>query len=368
MKILHVVETLERGGLERMVVDLAARQRADGHEVRVACVFQRGVLAAELEGVGVPVDACEKRDGLDVRALRRLRHCLRSAHGGVLHTHNAAAHYLACGAGVGLAWRRVVNTRHGMGAQDARSRKEWLYRQAMPRTDVVAAVCEAARARFASQGVAPRGRLLSVTNGIRIDAFARSEPHARHALARTLDLGEGARIVGSVGRLNPVKDQAMLLEAFARVHAGMPNAALVLVGDGPERGDLEARAAALGIAHRVRLLGDRSDVSGLLRGFDVFALSSRSEGYSIALLEACAAGLPIVATDVGGNGEIVVEGRNGRLVPPGDPAAFAQGVAMLLADPHLAARMGAAGHAWAAAHGSLRAMAARYEALYGAGA
>jgi glycosyltransferase involved in cell wall biosynthesis len=368
VKILHVVENLERGGLERMVVDLAARQRADGHEVRVACVFNEGLLAAELDTLGVPVVACGKRDGLDLRAMRRLRQAMRAAQGGVLHTHNAAAHYLACAAGLGLAWRRVVNTRHGMGAADARSRKEWLYRRAMPRTDVVAAVCEAARARFQAQGVAPRGRLLAVGNGIRIDAFAPGDAQARGALAHALDLGEGARIVGSVGRLNPVKDQAMLLDAFARVHAAMPHAALVIAGEGPARPGLEAQARELGVAHRVRLLGDRHDVAALLRGFELFALSSRSEGYSIALLEACAAGLPIVATDVGGNGEIVMDGRNGLLVPAQDPVAFARAMAAVLGDPAMAARMGATGQAWAAVHGSLRAMAARYEALYGAGA
>ena len=368
MKILHVVETLERGGLERMVVDLAGRQRADGHEVSVACVFQAGLLAADLDAMGVPVVACHKRDGIDLRALRRLRHCMRAARGGVLHTHNAAAHYLACAAGAGLGWQRVVNTRHGMGAQASGSRKEWLYRRTLSRTDVVAAVCEAARMRFEAQGVAPRGCLLAVPNGVRLDAFARGEPRARLALARALGLGDEARIVGTVGRLNPVKDQAMLLEAFAHVHAGRPEAALVIVGDGPARADLQAQAQALGIAHRVRLLGDRSDVAALLQAFDLFALSSRSEGYSIALLEACASGLPIVATDVGGNGEIVVDGRNGRLVPAGDPVAFARATGDLLADAQALARMGAAGHAWAAVHASLRAMAARYDALYGAAA
>ena len=368
MKILHVVENLERGGLERVVVDLAARQRADGHEVRVACVFEPGLLAQELEALRVPVEACGKRRGFDLRALQRLRQAMRASRGGVLHTHNATAHYLACAAGLGLGFARVVNTRHGMGAADPASRKEWLYRRTMRRTDVVAAVCEAARTRFHAQGVAPRGRLLAVPNGIRTDAFARSGAQARDALARALDLGEDALIVGTVGRLNPVKDQATLIEAFARVHAAMPRAALVVVGDGPARQALQAQAQASGVAHRVRLLGDRDDVAALLRGFDLFALSSRSEGYSIALLEACAAALPIVTTDVGGNGEIVVEGRNGRLVPAADPVAFAQAMAGVLADAALAARMGAAGHAWSAAHGSLRSMAARYEALYGAAA
>lgn len=364
MKILHVVENLERGGLERLVVDLATLQRDAGHDVEVACLFDRGMLAAELDAARIPVAACGKRDGLDVPALRRLRSLLSRARGGVLHTHNATAHYHARLAGAGLPWRRVVNTRHGMGAGAARDRKEWLYRLTMPRTDVVAAVCEAARERFAAQDVAPRGRLVAVPNGIRIERFTRADPQVRDALAASLGLGAGARLIGSVGRLNPVKDHAMLLQAFELVHAAMPEAALVLVGDGPARGMLEAAARASGAHARVRFLGDREDVAALLAGFELFALSSRSEGYSVALLEACAAGLPVVATDVGGNREIVADGRNGRLVPAGDAAGYAEALLELLRDRPLAARMGTAGHAWAVARGSLQSMAARYQALY----
>lgn len=364
LDIVHVVENLERGGLERMVIDLAGVQRAAGHRCRVICLFQPGALAGELEAQGIEVQACRKRGGFDLAALRRLRGGLRAMPGAVVHTHNANAHYHTVAAAVGLPIARLINTRHGMGAAQPRSRGEWLYRRTMRRTDTVAAVCEAARARFAQQGVAPRGRLLSVPNGIRIERFSLASEARRSALRSDLGLAPDTRIIGSVGRLNPVKDQATLLRAFARLRGDFADAALVLVGDGALRGSLESQAAALGIADAVRFLGDRGDVRELLQAFDIFALSSLSEGYSMALLEACASGLPIVATDVGGNREIVVDGRNGLLVPPARDDALADGFGTLLRDPAGAAAMGTGGREWALREASVETMARRYDALY----
>lgn len=364
LEIAHVVENLERGGLERMVIDLVGAQRAAGHRCRVACLYEPGALAHELESQGVEVHACRKRGGADIGALRRLRDWLRAVPGTIVHTHNANAHYHTVAAGLGLPLSRTINTRHGMGASKPRSRGEWLYRRTMRRTDVVAAVCEAARQRFAQQGVRPRNRLLAVPNGIRVEAFAAASQERRLALRNVLGLGADVRIVASVGRLNPVKDQATLLRAFANTHARSPDTALALVGDGALREDLRSQAVALGVADAVRFLGDRSDVRQLLQGFDLFVLSSLSEGYSMALLEACASALPIVATDVGGNREIVVDGRNGALVPPGNADALADAMSTLLSEPERAERMGHAGRDWALSEASIGTMAARYDLLY----
>ena len=364
LDIVHVVENLERGGLERMVIDLALAQQAAGHRPRVACLFAPGALAGELATRGIEVFACHKAAGLDLGVVRRLRGWLAATPGAVVHTHNANAHYHTVAATLGLRPGRLVNTRHGMGASQPRSRGEWLYRRSMGRTDVVAAVCEAARARFAAQGVRPRAELLAVPNGIRVETFANANEERRAALRNVLGLAPGTRIIGTVGRLNPVKDQATLLQAFARVHAEAADTALVLVGDGALRASLEAQAATCGAGDAVRFLGDRGDVRQLLQGFDVFALSSRSEGYSMALLEACASGLPIVATDVGGNREIVADDRNGVLVPAADAQALAAALLGLLRDPARAQRLGAAGRDWALRDASVQAMAARYDALY----
>lgn len=367
MKVTHIVENLERGGLERMVVDLAHAQAGAGHDVEVICLFERGALAVELDRSGIPVHACHKTDAIDPRPWRRLRALLGRRQGSALHTHNAAAHYHAGLAGVGQRFARIVNTRHGMGMPQPRSRREWLYRHSLYRTDAVVAVCEAALAKFAAQGIRPRGRLLKIPNGIALDGFPQASSERREALASLLGFDPGTRIIGTVGRLNQVKDQAMLLRAFARVSETTPDVALVLVGDGPLRAELEAMASALGVARRVRFLGDRNDVrAALLTGFDLFALSSVSEGYSVALLEACAAGIPIVATDVGGNGEIVVDGRNGWLAPAGDADAFATRITHALQDATLAATMGARGREWARIEGATDTMAARYAELYAA--
>lgn len=364
MIIIHFVENLERGGLERTVIDLIGAQREAGHQCRVVCLYRRGALASELIAQGVAVDECGKRNGFDIAAIRRARGFLKRFPGAVLHTHNAIAHYHAVLASVRLPLSCIVNTRHGMGVGDRRSRLEWLYRRSLRYTDYVVAVCDTAREHFSMSGVRPRTALLCIPNGIRLERFSCSNAKSRNGLAAKLGLAADSRIIGTVGRLQPVKDQGNLLEAFARTRQVIPSAALVVIGDGPLRDPLQRCALELGIAGSVRFLGDRSDVHELLTGLDIFALSSVSEGYSVALLEACAAGLPIVATDVGGNHEIVRDGVNGFLVPGRDPKSFSAALIGLLQAPGRAAEMADAGRLWAHAEGSFRTMAARYLSLY----
>ncbi len=364
MKIVHFVENLERGGLERTVIDLIGAQRDAGHECSVVCLYEQGLLADELIAAGVAVDACGKQQGLDMRAVRHARRLLKETPGAVLHTHNATAHYHAVLASIGLPLQRIINTRHGMGETVHGGRGEWLYRRSMRLTDYAVAVCEAARERFGRSGVRPRIRLLSIPNGIRVDGFSATSTAVREALATGLGLPAGTRIIGTVGRLEPVKDQATLIRAFRLVHARLPDTALVVVGDGSLRQQLEQVAAAEGVIDAVRFLGDRNDVARLLQGMDLFALSSLSEGYSIALLEACAVGLPIVATAVGGNAEIVRNGINGVLVPSRDVQALADSIADVLQSPLRAEGMGNAGHAWVQKEGSFTTMSERYMRLY----
>ncbi len=366
MNVTHVVENLNRGGLERMVLDLVQEQQLRGDRCQVLCLFEAGTLAHELDGSGIGVMALGKRQGLDLRALSALRNAVRAHATEVLHTHNAVAHYLAVLATRGLPLRRTINTRHGMGALARVTRREQLYRLALHRTDAVATVCEAARQDAIRRRIIPVAKACVVPNGIRLEVHApRSSPQCIQ-LRRMLRLTDGARVVGSVGRLNPLKDQTALIRAFAPVRARHRDCVLLLIGDGPLRAQLQDCAQAQGLADAVHFLGDRSDVPALLQGLDVFALPSRSEGYSMALLEACAAALPIVATDVGGNREIVRDGQTGLLVPAQDAAALTAALDRLLDDAALATRLGQAARAWVEHEGTLQAMAARYAGLYAA--
>jgi len=364
MNITHVVENLNRGGLERMVLDLVQLQQRQGHQCQVVCLYETGSLAHELDVVGIPVVACHKGRGIDLRALARARWAIDRHDTDVLHTHNAMAHYQAVLASCGLDVLRILNTRHGMGAGQHTGRKEWLYRRALSRTDLVVTVCEAAKRNGLSRGMLPQATTRVVPNGIAVDRFAPASAPMRQRLLQMLGLDERAFLVGNVGRLNWTKDQAGLIRAFGQLHRQHPHAVLLLIGDGELRADLERCAEQEGVRGAVRFLGDRNDVRELLQGLDLFVLSSASEGYSMALLEACAVALPIIATDVGGNGEIVQSGRTGQLVPAGDPDALAEAMLLLLREPLRASAYGRAARDWVEKHGSLEAMADRYERLY----
>jgi glycosyltransferase involved in cell wall biosynthesis len=361
VNITHLVENLNRGGLERVVIDLVREQAAEGHQVDVICLFEQGQLAPELD---VPIFAAKKGGGFDVGAIRRVRARLKERGSDVLHTHNAMAHYYGMLAAIGLPIACRVNTRHNMSGLGGGSRRDWLYRRSLMLTDAVVSVSAAAHADLVASRLMREGRAIAVPNGIPIRGFSPVSRDAHARLAAELGVAPETRLVGAVGRLHPAKDHANLLRAFRLIAESVPDVVLVIVGGGALREELEAFAAEQGVADRVRFLGDRGDVRELLRGFDLLAMSSRTEGYSVVLVEASAVGLPIVATRVGGNAEIVRDGVSGLIVPPSDPAALAAGMRALLDDTARATRMGEAGRAWALGEGSVETMAKRYEVIY----
>jgi glycosyltransferase involved in cell wall biosynthesis len=356
VRIAHVVESLYRGGLERMVCDLAAAQSADACRVSVICLFHTGVLGAELGAAGIPVQEIGKRSGHDVAAVWRLRRALHRFEPDVVHTHNAVAHYHTAAACWGSRIGPLVNTRHGMGSE-RESRVERRFRRSLSRTARVVAVSGFSGAHLVGKEMVPERLLRVIPNGIRVERFGRV---SRQSARVRLNLPPESLVIGTVGRLTWAKDQALLVSAIAALAPRFPLLRATVVGDGPLRTDLEQQISALGLADRITLCGDRSDVPDILPAFDIFALPSRTEGYSIALLEAAASGVPAVVADVGGNREIVQDGRTG-LVARGD---FAPALARLLDDIDLRQRMGAAAGTWALEHASVESMNRLYSELY----
>ena len=365
MRVLHVVESLDRGGLERVVCDLVVEQTRQGHLVEVFCIFSPGAFGAELREAGVSVIAGNKRAGLDLSVLLALREATRRGGHQMVHTHNPVANYYTCAAEL-TSWRRlpIVNTRHNMGASNATDRREKLFRLSVARTAKVAMVSPQVSQRFIENGIVPAAKATVVMNGIPLHRYVQANPSTRAAARVALGLDANAFIVGSVGRLVNVKNHRLLLDAVAPICRTHPQVRIVLLGNGDLRGELERQALSLGIAGSVHLLGERPDIPQVLPAFDVFAMPSRSEGHSIALLEAAAAGLPAVATAVGGNPEIVQDGVTGLLVPTEDEASLRAALLSLIDDP---ARRGVfAGQArrWAERVISVEAMALRYGEIY----
>jgi glycosyltransferase involved in cell wall biosynthesis len=354
MRIAQIVETLEKGGLERMAVDLATEQRAAGHQPLLYCIFGEGPLAGQARAAGIPVTSFNKQPGISIRLPLQLARQLRKDRVEVLHSHNPGVHPYAAVAGRFAGVSVVINTRHGPMTSMGLAYDERYFRLVMPLTDHVVSVSDHSR-RFLLSNRAFRNEKSSVIpNGIRIDHFAshRAEPGSMRPRIR----------FGTVGRLVPAKHHAMLIEAFASVAKLLPDTDLRIVGDGPLEDELRRQIHALGLEARVTLEGGSSNIAEFLRDLDVFVLSSKSEGLPMVILEAMAAGLPIVSTRVGGVPEVAPEDV-AWFCGVADPEGLAHAMYQAAMSPNLAVK---GEQAWSIASSTLStsAMQQRYEALY----
>jgi glycosyltransferase involved in cell wall biosynthesis len=362
VRVLHLIESLEFGGAEKVVVTLA-NATAREHEVSVCCVRRRGDLAAELAPT-VDVRCLERPEGNDWSLPRRLAALFRASRCDVVHSHNWSL-FIETALGGGMAHvPALVHTIHGpyldhgpgRTAALKRAVRHLLERRLAPRFRSIAAVSRAI-ARYAVEEVGLRpGQVTTVHNGI-ADGVAPA-PERREA-------GRPVTFIAT-GRLAPVKNHPLLLRAFAHVARELPETRLLLVGDGPQRAEIERLVDQLGVRGAVSLLGFRSDVGRLLASADAYVLSSRYEGISMALLEAMQSGLPAVATRVGGIPETVVDGETGLLVAPDDEPALRQAMLRLARDPDLRLALGSRARELQAREFSLAATTRRYLELYGA--
>ena len=362
MHVSHVVHSLEVGGTENGVVNLVGALRDVRHSV--VAVTGTGPLAARLPA-GVPLSCVNKRPGIDVKAIGRFVAEFRALRPDVVHTRNWASFDAVVAARL-AGVRVVIHGEHGreIGDPEGRNPRRNRIRKLLSPlvTGFVAVTHDLERWLVERVGI-PARKVVTIHNGVDPRRFVEGD---RPAARAALDAPHGSLVVGTVGRLDPVKDQVGFLRAFARVAARYPTALAVIVGDGPWRAQLEQEIASLGLEGRARLLGNRLDVPRLLPGFDVFSLPSVAEGMSNTVLEAMAAGLPVVATRVGGTPDMVEDGVTGALVAPRDVAGLAAAFDAYLADPFLRASHGKAAQARALTEFSLERMAANYGTLYAA--
>ena len=303
---------------------------------------------------------------LDALAVIRLAARIRRGRFDVVHTHTSKAGILGRLAAWLAGTRVVIHTAHGWSfsrEDSVRTREVWirLERLCARLCRSIVVVGEADREQGLALGVGRPGQYELIRSGIEIDTY-RAGPDRAEA-RRRIGVPHDAFVVGSVGRLSRQKAPLDLVDAFARVAAGHPDAHLVLVGDGPDREDVERAVARAGLGGRVHLLGLRTDVPDILPAFDVFALTSRWEGLPRVFPQAMAAGLPIVATRVGAAADAITPGENGWLTDPGDTEALGSRLAALADDPARARAMGASGRSRVEEF-SARRMVNRLDALY----
>ncbi|MFN7983335.1 MAG: glycosyltransferase [Vicinamibacterales bacterium] len=350
IRVVHVVLSLAIGGLEAVVVHLAGRatRRCTPH---ILCLESVGPLAEQLGGTGVPVE-CIGAPALPVtESVRRLRRRLRELNPQVIHTHNEKAHIH--GALATLGWRvPLVHTRHGRGQVESLPSR-LANRLAVRRTRFIACVSADAVEVARAEGASP-DQLRVLLNAIDVKSYDASR----------YQQSAGTWTAVTVARLAPVKDIATMLRAARVVRDAQPTFRLHIVGDGQSRPELEQLTRSLGLDEAVTFHGATTDPRPFLALGAVFLQSSISEGISLTLLEAMAAGLPIVATRVGGNGEVVEVGETGFLVSPQDAPALAAATLQILGNPTQAAAMSRAARQRAERLFDIDRMVAEYESLY----
>ena len=367
--VLHVVYRFDVGGLENGVVNLINHMPAEAYRHAVLSLTEVTDFSQRIRREGVPTLALRKRPGHGVWQYPKLFKTFRQLRPAIVHTRNLAALEATV-----PAWAAGVCVRvHGEHGREGRDlapganpydRVRRLYR---PFVSHDVALSRDLQTYLADVVRVDAARLSQFYNGVDTDKFTAAADPRPAILGCPFNTGEHW-LVGTVGRMQPVKDQPTLARAFVMALQMAPalraRMRLVMVGDGPLRTQVMEILNAAGVAELAWLPGERNDVPGILRGLNAFVLPSLSEGISNVILEAMASGLPVLATAVGGNPELVDAGRTGELVPAADPEAMAQALIKLAADPERSARLGRQARADVEARFSLQAMVGAYQNLY----
>ncbi|KAF0162840.1 MAG: glycosyltransferase [Rhodocyclaceae bacterium] len=359
MKILHTEASCGWGGQEIRILEESKGLIARGHEVAVACPAHAR-MTTEAARFGVPVVALPL-EFKTVAGFRALRSYLASRQPDVVNTHSSADSWLT---GLACATLRnppaIVRTRHISATVSTNPFNRWLYRRA----SAVVTTGESLRRHLLKALDLEPARVTSVPTGIDTVRFSPVKRAADRAAAKlALGLDPAQRHLGIVATLRSWKGHLFLLDAFAQLER--PGLHLLIVGEGPMRGPIAEKIAALGIGERVTLAGQRGDPEHWLQAMDVFCLPSyANEGVPQAILQAMLCGLPIVSTPVGAILEAVSDSETALVVPPKDAAALAAAIARLLDDDALAARLGDAARRVASADFSRDAMLDRMEAIF----
>jgi glycosyltransferase involved in cell wall biosynthesis len=366
IRVALVVHVMQVAGAEMLVAETIERlgSRIDP---TVICLDSIGRLGEALLARGVTVLCMDRRPGLDLSVVGRMARALREREVEVVHAHQYTPFFYAALAKLCLVGRRpprLILTEHGRHFPDEVSpRRRFVNRMLLDRlADHVNAVCRfSARALSRNDGF--RGHRIGVIeNGIGLSRYV--SPHDLKASRVALGLSPHRRYVSCVARFHPIKDHATLLRGFALLATRLPDVDLLLAGEGPLRARLEALARDLGLGERVMFLGVRGDVPAVLRASDAFALTSLCEASSLTVMEAMAAGLPVVVTRVGGNPELVRDEVDGLLVTRGSPEAVRDGLARVLEDPALSRTLSTSARSRAMASFRIERTIDRYLALY----
>jgi glycosyltransferase involved in cell wall biosynthesis len=365
-RVFFLVDSFEIGGTETQAVELALRLDPARYAVTLACLQMRGPLLAKLEGSTVSVMEWNAGGGVNtprgIYQILRLARFLRHARFDIVHAHDLWSNLIAIPAARLARTPAIISSRRDLAHlawYTPRRRKILRYLQSL--SSAVLVNSGQIRDQLVHEDGFRPELIRVVHNGIDVDQFRLLAPR-RGQLFPGL---ENCTLIVSTGNMHSdVKGHPTLIEAARRICARFPQVKFVLIGDGKKRSEFESKVSALGLKGNFLFLGSQQNVSEILACCDIAVLPSQAEGFSNALLEYMATGLPTIATDVGGNPEVIEDGLNGLLVKPDDPAALANAILSLLEGPHLASQLGAAGRERVRRHFDFAQLTFNIDALY----
>lgn len=359
--VMHVILTLDMAGMEHVVYNLTKNLNKAIFEAEIVVILRRGPLAAEAEKDGINVISAK-------RMLRfvpfiypyELIRIIRKIKPDIIHSHSGCWHYTSLAARL-CKVPVAIHTEHGRAFPDPKSHI-FCDRLYFGFTDKLVTVSEPLTTYMQEIVGLDYKRIIQIENGVDTKLFYNTSGNQR--TLQTLGLSRNDHIIGIVARLEPVKDHLTLLNAFAEVIKIVPNCKLLIIGNGSQKQNIEKQIQTLKLSEKVLLLGERKDIPELLSIIDIFVLSSLSEGTSLTLLEAMASGKPVVVTNVGGNGRVVIDNETGFLVPPEEPSIMAEKIITLLNNKNLINEMGMKSRNRVLEHFNLDKMVKEYEKLY----
>lgn len=367
--VMHVIYRLAMGGLENGLVNLINHMPPERYRHAIVCLTDFTDFRERIRSPSVSVLALQKKPGVDLSAYRKLWGIIHDLQPMIVHTRNLPTFEMAALAAVARVPVRI-HGEHGRDVHDAygTSKKFLVFRKVLdPAVHHYVAVSQDLKQWLIQKVAVSSEKVSQIYNGVDKKKFCSPVRKSRDIFPRGFASGDQI-VIGTVGRFQKVKDQATLVNGLAvllKKHPKMANAVrLVMVGDGPLRGELEQLAYDCQLTNVVWMSGPRTDISSLLQSMDIFVLPSEAEGISNTILEAMASGLPVIATRVGGNVELVRDGETGLLIPPKDPQALSKALLTYLQDASLMRRHGERGRKRVEMEFSMEAMVEHYLQVY----
>jgi glycosyltransferase involved in cell wall biosynthesis len=363
IKIMHVTFNMGIGGTEQVIRQIIENSDSDKYCHEILCIDGSvGPLGLALKDKGIHIESVQRQPGTDFRLLRFIRRLIRQREIDILHCHQYTPYFYGV---VAALWSktRVIFTEHGRFYPDRHNLKRRFINPLLVfGTSHITAISRSTADAIAEYEYMPRNKIQVIYNGIKeIEAGDKT----RADLLAELELPLDCRYVGTISRLEPIKNQAMMIRAYNRARQKISGLRLILIGDGAKMPELKKLAKDLGIRDEVIFTGFIDNPQKYINVFEIFLLSSFSEGASMTLLEAMSLSKPCVVTDVGGNPEVIINETNGLVVPDDDEEKFSDAIIRLLKDEDTLHEYGEAGKARFAQSFVAQKMVSDYQALYG---